>query len=263
CEWYQSLQLKSNFNLTADPDQCPDLIVHLMAGTGTNAEPCSFRRFRAKELIEEKFGGSPEWIRLQEDKVLDLLVDNEFPGSVLIRMGLGPIESYITNKKKWKDEIQGLLKREAYELRVHLYQARNLPAADSSGLIDPYLKVKFQGETINTENISQLRRRKTVDPIWYHTLRFNTTLPPKEYQRYFPQVSVQLFDYDIGFSDDYCGNLFLDLDELDIIQADRRTESIPSPGTPEWKCFFMETPGDGHGELLVSVQLIHTKSADL
>ncbi|CAB1121421.1 unnamed protein product [Ectocarpus sp. CCAP 1310/34] len=146
CEWYQSLQQKSNFNLTADPDQCPDLIVHLMAGTGTNAEPCSFRRFPAKELIEEKFGGAPKWIRLQEDKVLDLLVNNEFPGSVLIRMGLGPIESYITNKSKWKDEIQGLLRREAYELRVHLYQARNLPSADSSGLIDPYLKVKFLGE---------------------------------------------------------------------------------------------------------------------
>ncbi|CBN78812.1 conserved unknown protein [Ectocarpus siliculosus] len=146
CEWYQSLQLKSNFNLTADPDQCPDLIVHLMAGTGTNAEPCSFRRFPAKELIEEKFGGAPTWIRLQEDKVLDLLVDNEFPGSVLIRMGLGPIESYITNKSKWKDEIQGLLRREAYELRVHLYQGRNLPSAESSRLIHPYLKVKFQGE---------------------------------------------------------------------------------------------------------------------
>lgn len=25
----------------------------------------------------------------------------------------------------------------------------------------------------------------------------------------------------------------------------------------------MEAPGDGHGELLVSMQLIHTKSADL
>ena len=31
CEWYQSLQLKSNFILPADPDQVPDVIVHLMA----------------------------------------------------------------------------------------------------------------------------------------------------------------------------------------------------------------------------------------
>lgn len=41
---------------------------------------------------------------------------------------------------------------------------------------------------VNTENNEDLRRRQTVDPIWYHTLRFNTTLPPKEYQKYFPQA---------------------------------------------------------------------------
>lgn len=57
-------------------------------------------------------------------QVLDLLADTEFPGSVLVRMGLGPIHSYIKNKTKWKDEIQGLLRREPYELRVHVYQVR-------------------------------------------------------------------------------------------------------------------------------------------
>ena len=37
-------------------------------GTGSNAEPCSFRRFPAKALIAEEFGGKPEWFRLAEDK---------------------------------------------------------------------------------------------------------------------------------------------------------------------------------------------------
>lgn len=31
CEWYQSLQLKSNFNCPADPNDVPDLVIHLMA----------------------------------------------------------------------------------------------------------------------------------------------------------------------------------------------------------------------------------------
>lgn len=31
CEWYQALELKSNLQLPADPDQMPDVIVHLMA----------------------------------------------------------------------------------------------------------------------------------------------------------------------------------------------------------------------------------------
>lgn len=55
-------------------------------------------------------------------KVLDLLEENEFPGSALVRLGFGPISSYAQHKGKWKGEIQGLLKREPYELRVQIYQ---------------------------------------------------------------------------------------------------------------------------------------------
>lgn len=55
-----------------------------------------------------------------------MLEPNEFPGSVLVRLGLGTMGSYQDNKKKWKEEIQGLLRREPYELRVHVYQVRPL-----------------------------------------------------------------------------------------------------------------------------------------
>lgn len=51
-----------------------------------------------------------------------MLEPNEFPGSVLVRLGLGTMASYQDNKSKWKEEIQGLLRREPYELRVHVYQ---------------------------------------------------------------------------------------------------------------------------------------------
>ena len=51
--------------------------------------------------------------------------------------------------------------------------------------------------------------------------------------------------------------------ENQIIQADRRTTSLPPHPKPMWEPFYMEQPGDGQGELLVSVQLINTKSSDL
>lgn len=35
CEWYQPLDMKSNFNLPADPNDVPDLIIHLMAVSET------------------------------------------------------------------------------------------------------------------------------------------------------------------------------------------------------------------------------------
>ena len=45
------------------------LLLTCVQGTGTSAEPCSFKRFPAKELMDENFGGKPKWLRLQEDKV--------------------------------------------------------------------------------------------------------------------------------------------------------------------------------------------------
>lgn len=51
-----------------------------------------------------------------------MLEEHEFPGSILVRLGLGTIETYAENKSKWKEDTQGLLKRESYELRVHIYQ---------------------------------------------------------------------------------------------------------------------------------------------
>lgn len=35
--------------------------------------------------------------------------------------------------------------RKQYQLRAHIYMARNLPALDSSGLSDPYLVIRFRG----------------------------------------------------------------------------------------------------------------------
>ena len=55
-------------------------------------------------------------------QVLDLLEEYEFPGSVLVRVGLGTLQAYAENRDKWKEEIQGLLRREPYELRVQVYQ---------------------------------------------------------------------------------------------------------------------------------------------
>ena len=40
----------------------------------------------------------------------------------------------------------------------------------------------------STESIKSLRRRATVDPVWYHTMQIKASLPPKEYQQYFPQA---------------------------------------------------------------------------
>lgn len=42
-------------------------------GAGPGAQPCAFKRFLAKDLMKENFGGEPGWVRLGEDKVCALL----------------------------------------------------------------------------------------------------------------------------------------------------------------------------------------------
>lgn len=46
--------------------------------------------------------------------------------------------------------------------QIHVYQARNLPAADASGSIDPYVVVKFMGHEAKTTV-----KKQTKNPSWY------------------------------------------------------------------------------------------------
>uniref|UniRef100_UPI00398EED9F fer-1-like protein 6 n=1 Tax=Pristiophorus japonicus TaxID=55135 RepID=UPI00398EED9F len=55
-----------------------------------------------------------------------------------------------------------------FQLRCHMYQARGLLAADSSGLSDPFAKVTFISHCQTTKIISQ-----TLSPTWNQMLLFN------------------------------------------------------------------------------------------
>lgn len=68
---------------------------------------------------------------------MDTLVVNEFPGSVLVKLGFGTAADYKANRSNWTDRVQGLLKRETYELRVHIYQVS--PGVGSRGGCAPSL----------------------------------------------------------------------------------------------------------------------------
>lgn len=72
---------------------------------------------------------------------------------------------------------------------VHIYQGADLPAADSNGLLDPYIKVNFLGFDMKKTVI----RKKTRFPLYYTTITFDCELPDREF---LPQCNLQLYDYD-------------------------------------------------------------------
>ncbi|KAJ6663116.1 hypothetical protein lerEdw1_010709 [Lerista edwardsae] len=93
--------------------------------------------------------------------------------------------------------------KNVFQLRAHMYQARGLIAADSSGLSDPFAKVTFVSHCQTTKIIQQ-----TLSPTWNQMLLFNNILlhgDAKEIAEFPPVVVVELYDDDAGKSE-YIGS---------------------------------------------------------
>ncbi|XP_014219659.1 otoferlin [Copidosoma floridanum] len=81
-----------------------------------------------------------------------------------------------------------------FQLRAHIFQGRFEPGMDSSGLLDPMVRVIFRGYSMTTTVINQ-----TLDPLWDQTLIF----PPveihgkREYvKNHPPRVVLEVLDRD-------------------------------------------------------------------
>ncbi|EMP26127.1 Fer-1-like protein 6 [Chelonia mydas] len=91
-----------------------------------------------------------------------------------------------------------------FQLRAHMYQARGLIAADSSGLSDPFAKVTFVSHCQTTKIISQ-----TLSPTWNQMLLFNNIVlhgEGKEIAEFPPVIVIELYDDDAVGKSDYIGS---------------------------------------------------------
>ena len=131
-----------------------------------------------------------------------------------------------------------------YDLRLHVYQGKELPPADSGGGCNPYLKVGVGG----SERQQTKAKTQTLYPRWHETLEYKgVQLPGLVHLKkgLGPQIVVQLFDRDAISSDDFLGRLSLSL---------RRASPQGTP--PEWYDVLYLDSNDAVGQLLLSVQLI-------
>ena len=67
---------------------------------------------------------------------------NIFEGELLLRIGFGKAVDYLTGNKKadWQSELKLAGAKKQFEVRVHIYQGKNLPISDSNGLCDPFIE---------------------------------------------------------------------------------------------------------------------------
>ena len=130
-------------------EEIPDVCVYLVRGPPKVCTVC-YCRIPAARLLKDQFKSEPAWELLSPEPTKTRhrggvsLAAN--PGAVLLQLGLGLSEDAVDPDFAW-DEAPLLKKAETLKpfcLRVYVYQARNLPASDENGLLDPYVKVRFR-----------------------------------------------------------------------------------------------------------------------
>uniref|UniRef100_A0A8C0VEA0 Otoferlin n=1 Tax=Cyanistes caeruleus TaxID=156563 RepID=A0A8C0VEA0_CYACU len=100
-------------------------------------------------------------------------------------------------------------KKQVFQLRAHMYQARSLFAADSSGLSDPFARVFFISQSQCTEvNISGMQ---TLCPTWDQLLVFdNVELYGEAHEMRDdpPIIVIEIYDQDTVGKADFMGRTF-------------------------------------------------------
>lgn len=134
---------------------------------------------------------------------------------------------------------------DVHRVLVHLFQCRDLPAADDNGVSDPYLKIQNFGgkDDFKTQVIED-----SINPIYYESIdmyyQFNEL-------HLAPPLVIDIYDYDTFSSDDFIGRALCYLDEFEEFDDPEK------PGKPRW---IKVTPGiekdQPLGEILVSVQVL-------
>nr|XP_045583890.1 myoferlin-like isoform X6 [Procambarus clarkii] len=132
-----------------------------------------------------------------------------------------------------------------YQLRAHIYQARDLPAGDKTGLSDPYAVVSFCNGTQQTE-----RQNATLCPTWDQTLIFDDvelTGPVATTRSQAPDVVIEVFDWDARGAPEFLGRVFC---TPVVVEASLGFE----PQVLQW---YPLARGDAkQGELLASFELM-------
>ncbi|RHY24406.1 hypothetical protein DYB25_000601 [Aphanomyces astaci] len=244
--------------LPADATQIPDIFVYLCKGKADGRKQVSYRRYKATELLEQAMGNDPSWVSLKEDPSVDALGDDVFPGNILMNLGFGTDDTASRTLAKWKSvaNVDRLSQRHKYQVRVNVFQGRNLPSMDDNGLADPYITVRFNGEQ---QKLAV--KKKTVNPLWYETVTFDVDLPPEDLLHYSPQVILRVMDWDAGIGSsahDYIGSSF-----LPILASDVRTinDARPDP-EPKWHPLVQQEEGDTDGQILASIVVIKLDRPD-
>lgn len=153
-----------------------------------------------KDLEIQKF-------TLVEDICKDAIGDEEFPGILNMRLTFFDRNPPRRPPLVFPSESNMHKYYEDYLLRVYLYMARDLPAADDTGLADPFVILRCAGEKEQSKAL-----KETLNPGWFQTVEMKVHIPKIGNDKFpFPSVSLLVYDEDSWGRKDLLGRALMDL----------------------------------------------------
>jgi hypothetical protein len=253
-----------------DVNQVPDVFLYLCEKDDDMRVAICYKRFAAKELLMSTFQREMEWIPLVADRaVAKAKAREEFTGKVLVRLGFGPIESATAQCWNQKEMIEHVNHRMPYQVRVRLYEARNLVSLHAStktivasAVVECWDGVRKTTETADTQEPSTC-------PVWAQTFCMDVNLPNLRYapqllvhvknespREYIGTASVKLSDAADGNSAD--GSVTV------CTSQELKQNERPQEPKPKWlPVLFSGDDGETfHGQVLASVELVRKAFPD-
>ncbi|XP_069461705.1 otoferlin isoform X3 [Ambystoma mexicanum] len=140
-------------------------------------------------------------------------------------------------------------KKQVFQLRAHMYQARSLFAADSSGLSDPFARVFFISQSQCTEVLNE-----TLCPTWDQLLVFdNVELygDAHEMRDDPPIIVIEIYDQDTVGKADFMGRTFA---KPVVKMSDERY--CPPRFPPQLEYYQIYRGNSTAGDLLAAFELL-------
>ncbi|XP_073418081.1 otoferlin isoform X9 [Dendrobates tinctorius] len=147
-------------------------------------------------------------------------------------------------------------KKQVFQLRAHMYQARSLFAADSSGLSDPFARVFFNTQSQCTEVLNE-----TLCPTWDQLLVFNNVElygEANEMRDDPPIIVIEIYDQDTVGKADFMGRTFA---KPVVKMADERY--CPPRFPPQLEYYQIYRGNSTAGDLLGAFELLQIGPAGI
>jgi hypothetical protein len=170
-----------------DISQIFDIIIYLSTSSRAADRLCYLRIPASTVLYSENEDVLEiKKMTLVEDIVRNKLGDEEFPGILNIRLTFFDQNPPRRDREIFPSALEILHYYETYILRVYLYMGRDLPAADDTGLADPFIIVRCAGSKEGSEY-----KKQTLNPGWFETIEMEVNIPVIG-NTIFPSSSISL-----------------------------------------------------------------------